>query len=195
MDKQILIELVPSKSGLNFFYAIRNRFWVYFYPHPIILQFLIFHTYYLSDFEIQAVANYLCVRNCFKDLQIYQWKMERNEQDFVWLPASVSPVTYILIGKLMLLLKERMFWKTWCHLKTHHRKHRLLSAAGLRWLTFPEVGALGRGVSGYCPPGRPEVGSQDKSQNEHERSVATYRVTNPEESREASLLPGSVTCE
>lgn len=53
----------------------------------------------------------------------------RNEQDFVWLHASVSPVTYILIGKLMLLLKERMFWKTWCHLKIHHRKCRLLSVA------------------------------------------------------------------
>lgn len=79
---------------------------------PIILQFLIFHTYCLSDFKIQEIANYLCVRNCLEDLQVYQWKMERNEQDFVWLHASVLPVTYILIGKLTLLLKEGMFWKT-----------------------------------------------------------------------------------
>lgn len=78
----------------------------------IILQFLIFHTYYLSDFKIQEIADCLCVKNCFKDLQIFQWKMERNEQDFVWLHASVLSVTYILIGKLMLLLKDRMFWKT-----------------------------------------------------------------------------------
>lgn len=113
VDKQIVIELVPSKSGLIFFAMPSEMAAEYiFMLTPIILQFLIFHTYCLSDFKIQEIANYLCVRNCLEDLQIYQWKTERNEQDFVWLHASFLPVTYILIGKLMLLLKKGMFWKT-----------------------------------------------------------------------------------
>lgn len=158
----------------------------------IILQFLIFHTYYLSDFKIQEIADCLCVRNCFKDLQIFQWKMERNEQDFVWLHASVLSVTYILIGKLMLLLKDRVFWKT-LSVKNPSQKVRLalsFTSEDAR-IFFESVLCRKRQISGGCLYASQKVWSQGKSQSGEERPVATSMVTKPNESREASLLPGN----